>query len=67
MTRVKERFVVDQLGNKTEVVLPIGHYERLLGELEELEAIRALDAATESADEAIPAEQAFSEIEKSRS
>ena len=67
MTRVKERFVVDQLGSKTEVVLPIGHYERLLGELEELEAIRALDAATESADEAIPAEQAFSEIEKSRS
>ena len=67
MTRVKERFVVDQQGNKTEVVLPIEDYERLLEELEELESIRALDAATESADEAIPAEQAFSEIEKSRS
>jgi predicted RNase H-like HicB family nuclease len=32
--------------------------------LEELESIRAFDAAKAAADEAIPAEQAFSEIEK---
>lgn len=67
MTRVKERFVVDEDGNRTEVVLPIEDYEKILEELEELESIRAYDAAKASDDEAIPAEQAFSEIETSGS
>jgi hypothetical protein len=52
---------------KTDVVLPIEHYQRILEELEELESIRAFDTAKGSADEAIPAEQAFSEIEKTSS
>ena len=67
MTRVKERFVVDERGKKTEVVLPIEDYEKILDELEQLESIRAFDAAKRTADEAIPAEQAFSEIETTRS
>ena len=67
MTRVKERFVVDEDGNRTEVVLPIKDYEKILEELEELESIRAYDAAKASDNESIPAEQAFSEIETSRS
>ena len=29
MTKVKERFVVDDQGNKTEVVLPIEDYEKI--------------------------------------
>lgn len=66
MTRVKERFVVDEQGNKTEVVLSIEDYERILEELEELEAVRAFDAAKASGDEAVPAEQAFAEIKKTR-
>lgn len=49
------------------MVLPIEDYEKILGELEELESIRACDAAEASEDEAIPAEQAFSEIETSGS
>ncbi len=57
----------DEDGNRTEVVLPIEDYEKILEELEELEAIRAYDAAKASDDEAIPAEQAFSEVETSRS
>ncbi len=64
MVRVKERFVVDDQGNKTEVLLPIEDYEKILEELEELESIRAFDIARASADEAIPAKQAFSVIEK---
>jgi hypothetical protein len=64
MTKVQEHFVVDEQGNKIEVVLPIDDYEKILGELEELESIRAFDAAKASADEAIPTEQGFSEIEK---
>ena len=67
VTKVEERFVVDDQGNKTEVVLPIEDYEKILEELEELESIRAFDVAKASADEAIPAEQAFTEIEKTRS
>ena len=67
MTKVKERFVVDDQGNKTEVVLLIEDYEKILEELEELESIRAFDIAKASADEAIPAAQAFAELEKTRS
>ena len=40
------------------------YFQHILEELEELESIRAFDAAKTAADEAIPAEQAFSEIEK---
>ncbi len=66
MRKVKERFLVDSQGNKTEVVLPIADYEKILQELEELEAIRAFDAAKAGDDEALPAEKAFAEIEKKR-
>ena len=65
MTKVREHFVVDEEGNRIEVVLPIEDYQKILEELEELESILAFDAAKASADEAIPLEQAFSEIEKS--
>ncbi len=61
MSRVKERFVVDEKGNKTEVVLSVEHYESLLKELEEPESIRAFDAAMTSSDEAVPAKQACAE------
>jgi hypothetical protein len=39
-------------------------YRKLLEELEELESIRACDAAKAAQDEAIPFEQATSEIEQ---
>jgi hypothetical protein len=41
-------------------------YERLSEEAEELEAIRAYDTAKASGDEAIPFEQAVTEIEQNR-
>ncbi len=65
MTAVKERFVVDDQGNKIEVVLSIEDYDQMLEELEELESIRAFDAAKASGDEVISAVRAFSEIEHS--
>lgn len=67
MTDIRTRFVVDEQGNKTDAVVPIEHYLRILEELEELEPIRAFDMAKESADEAMPAEKTFSEIEKTSS
>jgi len=41
-------------------------YKKLLDEAEELEAIRAYDAAKAAGDEAIPFEQAITEIERDR-
>jgi hypothetical protein len=61
-----ERFLVDEDGRRVGVVLDIVEYKKLLEDVEELEAIRAFDAAKASGDEAIPFEQAVEEIEKSR-
>ena len=63
---LKERFIVDEQGQRIGVLLEIADYQRLLEELEELEAIRAYDAAKASGDEVVPLEQAMAEIEKDR-
>lgn len=60
---IRERYVVDEQGNQVGVLLDIRGYRRMLEELEELEAIRAYDAAKASGDEAIPFELAIWEIE----
>lgn len=44
-TKPGVRYIVDAKGKKTEVVLPIEVYERLIEELEELEDIRDYDEA----------------------
>jgi hypothetical protein len=66
MLQPKERFIVDENGQRIGVLLDIDDYQRLLEELEELEAIRAYDAAKASGDEVLPLEQALAEIEKDR-
>jgi len=63
MITLKERFIVDENGQRVGVLLDIEAYRQLLEELEELEAIRAYDAAKASGDEAVPLEQALAEIE----
>ena len=66
MLKLKERYVVDEQGNRISVVLDIADYQELLDELEELESIRAYDAAKASGDQAVPFEQAVTEIESDR-
>jgi hypothetical protein len=66
MPTIKERYVVDKDGKRIGVILDWEDYRKLLEELEELESIRAYDAAKASGDEAIPFEQAISEIEAER-
>jgi hypothetical protein len=63
---IRERYVVDEKGHRVGVLLDIGDYRKVLAELEELESIRAYDAAKASEDEAIPFEQAIEEIERER-
>jgi hypothetical protein len=62
----KEKYVVDKDGNRIGVVIDIDEYKRILEDLEELEAIRAYDAAKSTDDEAIPFEQAVDEIKARR-
>lgn len=66
MSVLNERYIVDEKGNRTSVILGIEDYRKILEHLEELESIRAYDAAKASADEAIPFERAIKEIEDRR-
>ena len=66
MSRLKERYVVDEAGKRVSVIMDIKDFQKVLEELEELESIRAYDAAKASGDEVIPFEQAVREIEEKR-
>ncbi|TAL67708.1 MAG: hypothetical protein EPN82_13740 [Bacteroidetes bacterium] len=59
---MKEKFIVDENGNRTDVVLPIKDYEKLLNELEEIEEVKAYDNAKIKNDEVLPFEDAMKEI-----
>ena len=61
-----EQYVVDDRGNRVGVILNITDYQQLLEELEELESIRAYDAAKASGEQAVPLEQAIAAIERAR-
>ena len=66
MSESNERFVVDENGNRVGVLLGIDDYTKLVEALEELESIRAYDAAKSSGDEAVPFDDAVREIEQNR-
>ncbi len=61
-----KRYVINWRGEKVGVVLGIEDYRKLMADLEELESIRAYDAAKASGDRAIPFDAATREIERSR-
>ena len=63
---LKERFVVDDTGNRVAVLIEIEEYQKVLEALEELEAITAYDDAKSSNDEIIPFDRAVKEIEGGR-
>jgi hypothetical protein len=60
------QFLTNEKGQQVSVLLDIDAYRKLLADLEELESIRAYDAAKVSKDPAIPFQQAVEEIERSR-
>ncbi len=61
------QFVTDTEGNRTAVILDMETYRQLVEAQEELEDIRAYDAAKAAGDEVIPFDQALAEIEAQRS
>lgn len=66
MDMSRERFVVDERGNRTAVLIDVKRYIELIEAQEELEAIRAYDEAKSSGGKAMPFSQAVSEIEGPR-
>ncbi len=64
MISFHEDYLVDEEGNRKAVVVPISDWEQIVDALEELEDIRAYDDAKGDSTEAIPFEQAISEINK---
>lgn len=66
MTAVNVKYVVDENGERVSVLLDWEGYRCLLEELEELESVRAYDAAKASGDEVIPFEEAVEEVQNNR-
>ena len=66
MTALQEQCLTDREGNRVKVVLDMDQFQQMLEELEELDDIRAYDAAKASGDEAIPFDQAMAEIDQKR-
>jgi hypothetical protein len=63
---IRERYIVDEKGKRVGVLIDPKVYKRILAALEELESIRAYDAAKRSRYKAIPFAQAVAEIERKR-
>jgi hypothetical protein len=66
MKTKEKRYITNAKGKKVGVILDMEDYKKLLEDMEELESIRAYDAAKASEDEILPFERAVDEIEKSR-
>ena len=64
MSSVKERFLVDEAGNRVAVVVSLEDYRQLVADVEELDAIRAYDAVKASEETPIPFVQAVAELER---
>lgn len=64
MATVHPQYVVDEEQHRKAVLLPLAEWERILEELEELDDIRAHDAARGGPQDAIPFEQAVREIQE---
>jgi hypothetical protein len=62
----KTRLRASRKGEKISIVLDVKEYEKLLEDLEELDSIRAYDAAKKSGEIAIPFDRAMQEIERPR-
>jgi PHD/YefM family antitoxin component YafN of YafNO toxin-antitoxin module len=64
MVNVHPEYVVDEQQNRKAVLLPVSEWDQIVSELEELDDIRAYDAAQPHSDDRIPFEQAVREIQE---
>jgi hypothetical protein len=66
MGAVRQQFIEDSQGKRIAVLMPIDQYNKMLEQLEEIDDIRAYDAAKAKEDEVIPFDKAVKEIEEGR-
>lgn len=64
MVSVHPEYVVDEQQQRKAVLLPVAEWERIVEELENLDDIRAFDAAKSGAQDTIPFEHAVREIQE---
>jgi len=64
MVALHPKYVVDEKQHRKSVLLPVAEWEQVVEELEELDDIRAFDAAKAGSQEAVPFEQAVHEIQE---
>ena len=67
MIKIRENYIVNAKGKAVGIFIDIKEYRRLLKKVEELDSIRAYDAAKASRDGVVPFEQAVQEIERKSS
>ncbi len=60
---IEENYIIDKRGRKIAVQIPIKTYEKLVADSDELDEIKEYLKAKAHKGNAIPFEQAFSEIE----
>lgn len=66
MGALRQQFIEDNQGKRIAVLMPIDQYNKMMEQLEEIDDVRAYDAAKAKEDEIIPFDQAINEIEKER-
>ena len=64
MIDLHEQYLVDETGAKKAVVISLEVWRGVLAKMEELDDIRAYDAAKSHPSDAVPFEQAVAEIER---
>ena len=62
MVPIHPDYIVDEKQNRKSVILPWEEWQHIIEELEELDDIRAYDAAKSGSQDKIPFEQAVREI-----
>lgn len=67
MLSLHEKYIVDEKGKKTAIVLPYLEWEKVLNVIEEYEDIRAYDKVKSRPSNAIPLKQALKELKNTRS
>lgn len=66
MGALKQQFIEDKQGQRIAVLMPIDQYNKMLEQIEDIDDIKAYDAAKVKDDEVIPFDQAVNEIEAKR-
>lgn len=64
MIGLHTEYVTDEKGNKKAVLVPINEWGKVMEELEELDDIRAYDAAKSAPSSPVPFDEALNELEK---